>query len=230
MISIIVPAYNEEKRIGKSLDKIISFFEKNKRDYEVIVVDDGSRDRTREIAESFKVKLNKKRRNRGKGYSVKEGMLMAEGDNILFTDADLSAPIEEIDKLMKYSGRYEVIVASRALKESVIEQPKHRRLMGMIYNGVVQILAVPGIKDTQCGFKLFSKKAAKKIFGLQRLPGFAFDVEVLFIARKKGFKIKEVPVVWKNASGTKVSLIKDSLKMFGDIIKIRMNGIRGCYK
>ncbi|MCK4521213.1 MAG: glycosyltransferase family 2 protein [Nanoarchaeota archaeon] len=233
MLSVIIPAYNEEKRIGKTLERIISYLDSKKYSYEIIVVDDGSRDRTRDVVRGVRnVKINKKRKNMGKGYSVKEGMLIAKGDYLLFSDADLSTPIEELEKLMNYIKKYDVIIGSRALKESDIQirQPFYREYMGKIFNFFVQILTVKGIRDTQCGFKLFTKKAAKEIFSKQKIDGFGFDVEVLFIARKKGFKIKEVPIVWRNSINTKVSPVKDSVRMFYDILKVRLNSMKGKYR
>lgn len=231
-LSIVIPSYNEEKRIKTTLESIKGYVNDKKLNAEIIVVDDGSKDNTRKICEKKNVKLNNKRKNKGKGYSVKEGMLLAKGDYILFSDADLSTPIEELDKFLNYIDRYDVVIGSRALKKSriFVKQPLYRVLMGKFFNLLVRLFVVRGIKDTQCGFKLFSKRAAKEIFIRQKLNGFGFDVEILFITQKKGFKIKEVPVVWKNAEGTKVNPIKDSLKMFFDILKIRYNSLLGLYK
>jgi dolichyl-phosphate beta-glucosyltransferase len=233
MLSIIIPAYNEEKRIVKTLEKITSYLKSKKYDYEIIIVDDGSNDNTRQVVQNFKnIILTEKRHNKGKGYSIKEGMLLAKGDYLLFSDADLSTPIEELDKFMEYIEKYNVVIGSRALKGSDIKvrQPFYREYMGKVFNLFVQTLAIKGIKDTQCGFKMFTKQAAKKIFSKQKIEGFGFDVEVLFLAKKFDFNIKETPVTWVNSANTTVSPIKDSIKMFLDLFKVRLNDIKGEYK
>ena len=183
MLSVVIPAYNEEKVISNTLTKIITFLDKKKIKYEIIVVDDGSKDKTREAVKKFpKVILTKERKNCGKGYSVKQGSRISKGDYILFTDADLSTPIGKIEKCMKYVNSYDIIIASRALKDSIIpvKQPFYRIFMGKTFNLFVQLFSVRGIKDTQCGFKLFNRKAVDIIFPLQRLNDFCFDVELFF--------------------------------------------------
>ena len=242
-ISIIIPAYNEEKRIGSTLKKIIAFLKKTQKikQFEIIVVDDYSQDKTQEIIENVRIEMRasrkelnsiKNKENRGKGYSVKRGVLNAHYDHILFSDADLSTPIEELEKLLSESKENEIIIASRNLKDSKIEikQPWFRSTLGKIFPTLVNLLLIQGIRDTQCGFKLFTRKAAKMIFPRQTLDGFAFDAELLFIAKKHHIKIKEVPVIWKNAEGSTVDPIKDALKMFKDILKIRWNNIQGKYR
>ena len=187
-ISLIIPSYNEEKLIVSSIKNIITYMLKNKYNFEVIVVDDGGKDKTKEKVRSIKdkhVKLLSYKPNKGKGHAVKTGMLAAKGDLLLFLDADLSTPIEEIEKFIPQTRKYDVVIASRALKESKIKvhQPFYRELIGKIFNKMVQLLAVWGIKDTQCGFKMFTRKAANIIFKRQRIHGWAFDVELLFIAK-----------------------------------------------
>ena len=244
-ISIIIPAYNEEKRIQKTLERIFSYMKEKKHDFEIIVVDDGSKDKTVELVELFRkknskgkkkadknrIKILKNIKNKGKGHSVKRGMLAGEKKWLLFSDADLSTPIEEIEKFEKYIDQYSIIIASRNLKESQIKikQPKLRSTLGKIFPFVVNLFTIRGIKDTQCGFKLFRKDVAEKIFPLQTSKRFAFDVEVLFIAKKHGYKIKEIPVIWINALGSKVDPIKDSISMFFDLIRFRFNSIMGRY-
>jgi dolichyl-phosphate beta-glucosyltransferase len=244
-ISIIIPAYNEEKRIQKTLERIFSYMKEKKHDFEIIVVDDGSKDKTVELVELFRkknskgkkkadknrIKILKNIKNKGKGHSVKRGMLSGEKKWLLFSDADLSTPIEEIEKFEKYIDQYLIIIASRNLKESQIKikQPKIRSTLGKIFPFVVNLFTIRGIKDTQCGFKLFRKDVAEKIFPLQTSKRFAFDVEVLFIAKKHGYKIKEIPVIWINALGSKVDPIKDSISMFFDLIRFRFNSIMGRY-
>jgi dolichyl-phosphate beta-glucosyltransferase len=195
-ISIVIPAYNEEKRIGSTLSNISEYMRSRKDDYEILVVDDGSKDNTKSVVfdhmkKDKKIKYIANPGNKGKGYAVRNGMLNSTMDFVLFSDADLSTPIEELGRFLQYTDEFDVIIASRNMKESnVVKQPIHRRLPGKIFPLFVNLLAVRGIKDTQCGFKLFSRDAANKIDHLQHLHGFAFDVEVLFIARKLGYKIK----------------------------------------
>lgn len=226
-ISIVIPAYNEERRIKQTLQKILKFFKKKNIEFEIIVVSDGSADNTVKIVRSFKNKLIRiidYKRNYGKGYCVRKGMLEAKGDIILFSDADLSTPIKEIDKFITYFDQgYDVVIGSRVLKDSDIKirQPFYREWLGRIFNFVVQMIAIKGIKDTQCGFKAFTHSAAKKIFNLQKLNGFSFDVEALYIGEKLGYRIKEVGVTWVNSDSSKVNPLKDSIKMFKDVIKIK---------
>jgi len=225
-VSIIIPAYNEEKRIVSSLEKISKFFEG--KDHEIIVMDDGSSDLTREIVNNFKnVKLNEKRENMGKGYSVKEGVSMAKGDLILLSDADLSTPIEEFDKLKNYVSDYPLVIGSRALKDSAVKNKLIRTLLGRFGNLLIR-LVVKDIKDTQCGFKLFEAKVAKNLFSKQTLDGFGFDFEILFLAQKNKYIIKEVPVVWVNVEGSKVKPIH-YITTFFELFKIIINNLKGKY-
>jgi len=233
-ISLIIPAYNEEKLITSSIKTILTYMLKNKYNFEIIIVDDGSKDTTTKKVRSIKdkhVKLILYKPNKGKGNAVKTGMLAAKGDLLLFLDADLSTPIEEIEKFIPQTKKYDVVIASRALKESKIKvhQPFYREFIGKVFNKMVQLLAVGGIKDTQCGFKMFTRKAANIIFKRQRIHGWAFDVELLFIAKKYRLKIKEMPVTWINEGDSRVSPIKSSIQMFLQILKINLNNIRGYY-
>jgi dolichyl-phosphate beta-glucosyltransferase len=225
MISIIIPSYNEEERIGVSLEKIINYFKSENINAEILVVDDGSKDKTSEIASKFpEVRVIKQDRNRGKGAAVRRGMLEAKGDFCVFSDADLSTPIYEIKKLIEqYQNGYDVCIGSRAVDYSMIKehQPWYREMMGKTFNKIVQLLVVRGIKDTQCGFKGFKKEAAKNIFSKQKIDGFAFDVELVFLAGKLNYKIIEIPVEWYNDERSKVNPITDSTKMFLEILKIR---------
>jgi len=233
-ISVVIPAYNEERRIGKTLRKVIKYLNKKRHDYEIIVVDDGSRDDTAKVVGFFRNKrlmLLQNRKNCGKGFSIKRGMLAARKKYLLFSDADLSTPIEELEKFVKLKDKYDILIGSRALKRSEIriKQPFYRVMMGKVFNLMVNLTVVRGIKDTQCGFKLFKKDAAKRIFRKQAFRGFGFDVEILFIAKKYGYSIKEIPIVWTNSPDTKVSAIKDSIRMFADLLRIRVNDLRGKY-
>lgn len=228
-VSIVIPAYNEEKRIGKTLEKVLAYLAGKNYDSEIIVVDDGSTDETQKIIKGFpvngKIRLITNEKNEGKGSAVRKGVLEATGKYIFFTDADLSTPIEELEKFIKHSeeGGYDVVIGSRSIKgaDILVHQPFYREMMGKIFNKIVRLFAIRGFIDTQCGAKLFRHAAAKKIFSLQKLSSFAFDVEVLYIAKKLGFKIYEIPVKWMNSETSRVRLISDSVKMFRDVLKIR---------
>lgn len=226
MISIIIPAYNEEERIGITLEKIQTYLDQNHPDYEILVVDDGSKDNTTKIVKSLNsnIKIIKQEINQGKGAAVRRGMLEANGDICLFTDADLSTPIYEIEKTLKsHQEGFDVCIGSRALQSELIKehQPWYREMMGKTFNKIVQLLVVKGIQDTQCGFKSFKSSAAKEIFKNCKINGFAFDVETVFLANKLKYSIKEIPVEWYNDERSKVNPITDSTKMFLEILKIR---------
>ncbi len=226
-LSIVIPAYNEEKRIGSTLKKIEAYCKANSLDYELIVVDDGSKDQTISLVESSifdksRFILLKNVQNRGKGFSVNRGMLAAKGDVALFTDADLSTPIEELDNFLLLLPQYDILIASRALKASCVEkQPFYREIMGRTFNLFVQLLVVWGVKDTQCGFKLFKKSAVDAIFPQQKIFGWSFDVELLYLANRGGFKVKEIPVHWVNSLESKVDPFKDAFKMFKEVLMVR---------
>jgi dolichyl-phosphate beta-glucosyltransferase len=239
-ISIVVPAYNEERRLPATLRSILDYL--RARDWsawEVLVVDDGSRDSTAAVAEQFaaaysRVRLLQNPGNRGKGYSVRHGMLEAECEWVLFTDSDLSAPIEELDKLIAAARERGAAVAigSRAMNRSLIgvHQSLFRETAGRIFNLFMRVLTGLPFADTQCGFKLFEHGAAREVFRRQRIERWGFDAEVLFIARKLGYKSIEVPVRWNHSEGTKVSMFSDSVNMFLDLLRIRRNHLRGLYQ
>jgi dolichyl-phosphate beta-glucosyltransferase len=199
-LSIVIPVYNEEKRIEKTLNKILEYIKIKKIKYEIIIVDDFSKDKTIDVIKKFKEKIIilKNNKNYGKGYSIKKGIENAKNELILFSDADLATPIEELDKMLGFINKFDIIIASRNLKESkiVIKQPFYRQLLGKTFPLLVRLLLISDIKDTQCGFKLFKNDIAKNIVKLQTINRFCFDVELLFIAKKLGYKIKEIPVIW----------------------------------
>jgi len=235
-ISIVIPAYNEEKRLEPSLQKITEYLQKNFTAYEVLVIDDGSTDATGEIARKYQdkgVKLIQNPKNMGKGFSVKLGVINAKYDPILFTDSDLATPIEETKKFLDAINEgYDVVIASRNLQDSqiTVQQPKSRRILGNAFPVLVKTTVLPGFTDTQCGFKMFRKAAARKIFPRQTLQRFAFDVEILFIAKELDYKIKELPVTWIDQAGSTLSPLKDSIRMLNEVLKIKYNQWKGEYK
>ncbi len=232
-ISIIIPAYNEEKRLPATLEAIQKYLDSSNWDFaETIVVDDGSFDGTVKAAEAAGARVIRNPGNRGKGYSVRNGMLNTRGEWSLFTDADLSSPIEELDRLWRAveDGSATIAIGSRALNRALIgvHQPVFREWMGRIFNFVMRLVTGLPFKDTQCGFKLFESAVAREVFSRTLLDGFGFDVEVLFIARRLGIKALEVPVRWNDAAGTKVSLWR-GVKAFLDPALVRWNGLAGRY-
>lgn len=238
-LSIVVPAYNEEKRLPATLDRLVAYMaERAGQSSEVIVVDDGSRDGTAALVNQYAashpgVRLLSNPGNRGKGYAVRHGMLDARSDWNLITDADLSTPIEELDKLYAAAQRLNALIAigSRALDRSLIgvHQPLIREYSGRVFNGVMRMITGLPYADTQCGFKLYARDAAQQIFSRQQLDGFSFDVEDLVIAKALGIPAVEVPVRWNNAEGTKVSTTQ-GLKSFSDLMKIRGFRAAGKYR
>jgi dolichyl-phosphate beta-glucosyltransferase len=235
-LSIVIPAYNEERRLPATLDRIAAYLDRSPVPVvEILVVDDGSGDGTAALVEARGgiVRLVRNPGNRGKGYAVRNGMLAAKGDWILSTDADLSAPIEELEKLIAAARRENAVVAigSRALDRKLVKvhQPMMREVSGRAFNMVMRLVTGLPFRDTQCGFKLFRQDAAKNIFPRQLEDGFSFDVEDLVIARMLGLRSIEVPVEWSNVEGTKVSL-SQGIKSFADLVRIRSRAVRGNYK
>lgn len=225
-ISIVIPAYNEESRLPQTLQSILNFTSNRQEEFEILVVDDGSKDKTSQVAREFneKIVVLTLESNQGKGAAVRKGVLQASGDFIFFSDADLSTPINQFNKLFdSLQNSYDIAIGSRAVDYSSIKvhQPFYREFMGKSFNKIVQLWVLKGIKDTQCGFKGFKKTAAKNVFSKSKIDGFGFDVEILFIARKLGLKIDEISVEWYNDEQSKINPIKDSLKMLIEILKIR---------
>jgi dolichyl-phosphate beta-glucosyltransferase len=231
-LAVVVPAYNEEPRILPTLQRISEFLGAQDYSWSVTVVSDGSTDKTNEIVSGFCAtnacfKLISYSPNRGKGYAVRKGMLAADGEVVLISDADLAAPIEELDKLLKpVRDGFPVAIGSRPLKDSelVVHQPFLREMFGRASNKIIQLLGVRGIHDTQCGFKLFTHNAAQEVFTRCKLNGFSFDFEALVVAHDLGLKISEVPIRWAHQEGSKVVLWRDAPKALFDLVKLRLAG------
>jgi len=234
-LSIIIPAYNEEHRLPTTLDQVISFLASQSYSAEVLVVENGSQDSTLELARTFARRHAHLRviqeTRRGKGLAVQHGMLEACGDFRFMCDADLSMPIAEINRFLSpLQTDYEIAIASREAPGAVrYNEPSYRHLVGRVFNAMIRVLALPGLQDTQCGFKCFRGNVAQELFAQQTLTGWSFDVEVLFVARQRGYKILELPIPWYFNPDSHVSVINDSLRMAFDIINIRLNSLRGLY-
>lgn len=229
-LSIIIPAYNEEERIGPTLSSIHKYIEMKRMECEVILVDDGSSDQT--VLEAQKsglfmakgLKIIKNITNKGKGFAVREGIKNSIGEYVLFSDADLSTPIQELDKLLTFmGGGFDIAIGSRSVKGAsvIVHQPWLRERMGKIFNFFISAFLMADFKDTQCGFKLFKGPIARELASKLRIDGFSFDVEMIYLAKKKGLQIKEAGVVWRNSPQSKVKILGSSLSMFLDIFKIK---------
>jgi len=235
--SIVLPAYNESERIAATLGKIFAYAERNGWKCEVIVVNDGSQDDTAEIvrqsaAEHPNLSLLENPGNRGKGYSVRNGMLHARGDILLFSDADLSSPIGEAEKLLTaIKSGADVAIGSRWLKTElqIQRQPLYRQLFGRIFNLLLRMVLGLKFKDTQCGFKAFTRGAAQCLFPLQRIERWAFDPELLYLAKRFRLSVQEVPVEWSHREGTRIHPLRDGIRMFWEVLKIRWNALSGKY-
>ena len=234
-LTIVIPAYNEATRIAGSLDAIQNYVREKGFPVETIVVDDGSTDHTVEVAAGHAgIRVLRNGRNRGKGFSVRQGVLDAHGELILFTDADLSAPIEEADKLLAAmeSSHADAVVGSRALQRGLIgiHQSPFREWGGRFFNLLVRIFTGLNIHDTQCGFKLFRRKTTRQAFELQRVERFGFDPEILFLVQRLGGKVVEVPVRWNHSPATKVHYLRDSLHMTLDLVVLRWRVLTRQYR
>ena len=242
LISVVIPAFNEEARLGSTLGKVLAYVDARRLAAEIVVVDDDSRDGTLLVAERFceehhladRMRIIHSTSNHGKGFSIRRGMLAARGAFGLMTDADLSTPIEELEKLERevINGPCQIAFGSRDIAGSVVavHQSWFRENSGKIFNRFVRLITGLPFRDTQCGFKLFNMSTCRPLFEKQRVFGFGFDVELLYIARKWGLAMKEVPVVWRHAPGSKVRFATDAPRMFLDLFRIRWNDRRRCYQ
>jgi dolichyl-phosphate beta-glucosyltransferase len=235
LLSIVIPAYNEESRLPKSLPQVIDFIRRQDYPAEVIVVDDGSIDRTAEIVKEFQKKAEfvalLQVEHGGKGHAVRAGMMQAHGEYLFLCDSDLSMPIEEVSKFLPPRlEEYDVAIASREIEGARRHnEPAYRHLMGRVFNMIVRLLAVYGIQDTQAGFKCFRREAARRLFPLQTIKGWGFDVEILFIAQKRGMRIVEVPINWYYANRSQVRPVQDTYNMLREVLKVRVNAWKGRY-
>lgn len=236
-ISIIIPAKDEQKRLPHFLKKVIDYCQKSSYVYEIIVVDDGSKDQTTDVSLSLQkefpsLKVMSLGTNHGKGYAVQQGFLAAQGEIVLFLDADGATPPEEIERhLYWFEKGFDIVIGSRVLRDGVscVKTKAYRRWMGNVFNFFVSRMLIKGIKDTQCGFKMFRASVVPALFGSLHLEGYGFDLEILHLAQKKNIRIKEVAVNWSHIDGSKVDLFKDPLRMFCNIIQIKHwhEGIHG---
>lgn len=234
-LSIIFPAYNEEGRIVSTLKKTISFLDEQSYSYEILVIENGSQDRTYEVASEL-IPLCPSLRviheiKRGKGLAVKRGMLEAVGEYRFICDVDLSMPIEQVNNFLPPNKIGEITIASREAPGAIrYNEPEYRHIIGRIFNLLVRVLALPGLHDSQCGFKCFSARAAEMLFPYQTITGWTFDVEILYVARKLGFSINELGILWYHDTHSKIKVVKDSFQMLLDLIRIRWNDLRGKYE
>lgn len=225
-LSIVIPAFNEEPRLGESLEKALAYLEERGLVHEIVVVDDGSADRTAEVAAAFAgrgVRTLRHETNRGKGAAVRLGVLASRGRRVLVSDADFSTPITELSKLEAKLGEAEVAIGSRAVAGADVQlhQPFYRELMGKTFNKLIRLVGVGGLADTQCGFKLFQGEVAREIFAELTTPGFAFDVELIWLARRRGYRVVEVGVVWVNSPASRVHPLSDPPRMILEILRFR---------
>jgi len=235
--SIVIPAYNESARICRTIEKVLGFVQKQRWAAEVIVVNDGSTDDTAKIVQQYaashaNLRLVENPGNRGKGYSVRNGMLHATGDVMIFSDADLSSPIEEsIQLLAAIEKGADVAIGSRWLRTELQVQPQpiHRRIFGRAFNLALRLMLGLRFKDTQCGFKAFTRRSAQTIFPLQHIERWGFDPEILFLAQRFGFRVDEVPVQWAHREGTHISPLRDGIRMLGEMLRVRWYSLTGKY-
>jgi dolichyl-phosphate beta-glucosyltransferase len=236
-LSVVIPAFNEESRVGPTLRDYVAYCRASARRAELIVVDDGSLDRTSAVVNSLasefpEIRLIRLAENHGKGHAVRSGVVNAQGKLVLFADADGATPLPEIERLeAALAAGADVAIGSRALHDTRVRvnAKLYRRVIGRVFHGMVEMLTVPGVKDTQCGFKLFRGPVAHDLFSRMRIRGFSFDVEVLMMAQRRGYRIAEVPVNWTHQPGSKVNLVTDSVRMLRDLFVIRGRYMSGQY-
>jgi dolichyl-phosphate beta-glucosyltransferase len=237
-LSVIIPAYNEEQRLPGTLESVYDYLTAAGRDFEIVVVDDGSHDHTVEVVDDFarehpRVRVLSYQPNQGKGHALRTGILSAKGELMLIDDADGSSPIEELVRLEAgITSGADVAIGSRAKPDATrkVEALAYRKVIGNTFNAIVQGLLLPGIYDTQCGFKLFKGNVARDIFSASRIDGYGFDVEILYIAKLRGYKIEEVAINWHNVAGSKVNVFIDSPKMLVDVLQIAFGRFFGRYR
>jgi dolichyl-phosphate beta-glucosyltransferase len=235
LLSIVMPAHNEEHRLPPGLEKVDAFLKTQSYEAEVVIVENGSSDRTYEVAQAFAASHPYVRvlsvDTRGKGLAVKAGMLEARGEFRFICDVDLSMPIEEVNQFLPpHTDGYDILIASREGKGALrVGEPQYRHLMGRINNWIIKLLAVRGFEDTQCGFKMFSRESAEDLFEVQQMTGIGFDVELLFVAQKRGYRIKQVPITWYFDPDSRMRLVGDSLNILREIWQIRQNWGKGLY-
>ncbi len=225
-LTVVIPAFNEAARLEPSLRAVLGYLARRGRRFEVLVVDDGSSDGTARVAERFVdqgVRVLVHPRNRGKGAALRTGVAASRGAAVLLSDADLSTPIEELEKLEPYLSRAELVLGSRAVAGADIRehQPFYREWMGKIFNLLIRLLGVRGVRDTQCGFKLLKGDVARRLFAEMTIEGFAYDVEMIWLARRHGYRLAEVGVIWSNSAASKVDPLRSSFEMFRDVLRIR---------
>ena len=241
-LTIVIPAYNEAKRLPGSLEKIGNFLREQSYRSEVLIVENGSTDATSDVVRAFAqsvtgddpFSIELLHSDQGKGAAVKTGMLVGKGAHLFICDADLSMPIEEVNKFLPPqlpAGSFDVAIASREIAGAVrYNEPGYRHLMGRVFNRIVRTLIIPGIEDTQCGFKLFTRNAAQDIFPYQTINGWGFDPEVLYIANSRKLRVVEIPINWYYMADSRVSPVRDTIKMLREVLKVRRNGMRGIYQ
>jgi len=247
-LSVVIPAYNEEDRLPRTLERVLAYLGDRPLSFEILAVDDGSSDRTAELvkrvaARDERVRLIREP-HRGKGSAVRAGALAAAGRAIVFTDADLSHPVEELTRLPALldsppprgdpraslrEGAQVVIASREGHGANRVGEPGYRHLMDRAFNLFVRLIAVPGVQDTQCGLKCFTREAARELFGRQTIAGFGFDVELLFLARKRGYRVIETPITWRHVPASRVDPLRDTLRMLADVLRVRLNDLLGRY-
>jgi dolichyl-phosphate beta-glucosyltransferase len=237
-LSVVIPAYNEERRLPSTLESVHAFLQEHYAEFEIVIVDDGSKDKTVETVDQFSrhhpgIRLITYSPNQGKGHAIRTGVLQATGDLILIDDADGSSPIGEVVRLEQaITDGADLAIGSRNKPDPnrVVVADLHRKYIGNTFNLIVQTLLLPGVYDTQCGFKLFKKNVAHDIFSVSQLNGFAFDVEVLYVARIRNYRLTEVAIDWTNVAGSKVNVILDSMGMFSQVMGIKLRALTGGYR